>query len=311
MDEGQTEEDKRQSRKSKDEFSMGEREGTMIDINSRHARRRGLTLAELLVATTIMLMIATAVATLAATVHSTNSFCQGYTVSAQHARVALSRIQRTVEDATANEQFPGFIVVTEQAGGEELPSTLVVWNPTGPPANPTGLPLISEIVVYSPDPAHPNDLLEIRYPSDNTPVPPVTETGNWRSLTDQLRTSASTTKIVLTSRLRTAPLTGEYSDSLTPNDLRGTVRFRRVMAPSDQEWSQFQIGLKTWADWKNIDWPLDSYNRSYRRWTGMRAVVCQTELQIAPGSMASAAATAIPFYGSASITYQLTYEPPP
>src|SRR3954451_23490854 len=40
--------------------------------------RRGLTLAELLVATSIMLMIATAIGTLAATVQTTNSFCQGY-----------------------------------------------------------------------------------------------------------------------------------------------------------------------------------------------------------------------------------------
>src|SRR6476620_8843460 len=76
----------------------------------RVERRRGLTLAELLVATTIMLLIATAVATLASTVQTTNTFCQGYTVSAQHARVALSRIQHTVESATASEQFPGFIV---------------------------------------------------------------------------------------------------------------------------------------------------------------------------------------------------------
>jgi hypothetical protein len=50
-----------------------------------------LTLAELLVASTIMLLIATAVATLAATVQSTNDYCKGHTVSAQHARVALSR----------------------------------------------------------------------------------------------------------------------------------------------------------------------------------------------------------------------------
>src|SRR3954462_7735764 len=88
--------------------------------------RRGLTLAELLVATSIMLMIATAIGTLAATVQTTNSFCQGYTISAQHARVVLNRIERTVQAATASEQFRGFIVVPEQAGAQELPSTLVV-----------------------------------------------------------------------------------------------------------------------------------------------------------------------------------------
>jgi Tfp pilus assembly protein PilV len=260
--------------------------------------RRGLTLAELLVATTIMLMIATAIATLAATVQSTNTFCQGYTVSAQHARVALSRIERTMESATANEQFPGCIVVTEQAGGQELPSTLVIWNPAGAPANPTGLPLISEIVVYSPNPARPNELLEIRLPTETATVPAATDVSNWRSLADHVKSSTSAVKVVLTTRLRTAPLTGSYEDSLTPADLRGVVRFRRLMAPTDQDWSKYRAGNKNWQD---LNWPLDSY----RSTSGTRAVACQTEIQMAPGTMASAATTAIPFYGSASITYEL------
>src|SRR6266850_1581269 len=225
--------------------------------------RRGLTLAELLVATTIMLMIARAVAA-----------------------------------ATANEKFPGCIVVTEQAGGEQLPSTLVVWSPTGTPANLTGLPLVSEIVVYSANPTHPNELLEIRSPTDNTSVPATTDAANWRTLTDNLKTSASTVKVVLTTRLRTAPLSGSYSDSLAAADLRGVVRFRRLMAPTDQDWAQYRAGTRNWQD---LNWPLDSY----RSTSGTRAVACQTELQIAPGSMASAAVTAIPFYGSASITYEL------
>ena len=45
---------------------------------------------------------------------------------------------------------------------------------------------------------------------------------------------------MLTDRLRTAPITGDYSDSLSPADLRGMVRFRRLMAPSDTEWSQYR-----------------------------------------------------------------------
>jgi hypothetical protein len=71
------------------------------------------------------------------------------------------------------------------------------------------------------------------------------------------------------------------------------------MVPSDQQWAQYRGGTRTW---QNIDWPQDSY----RSTSGTRVVACQTELQIAPGNMASAAATAIPFYGSATITYELT-----
>jgi hypothetical protein len=261
-------------------------------------RRGGLTLAELLIATTIMLMIATAVGTLAASVHATNDFCNGYIVSAQHARVALSRIDRSVQSSTANESFPGCLVVTEQAGSEELPSTLVVWNPIGAPASPTGLPLISEIVVYGCDPAHPNQLLEIRSPTQMSTVPPVSDVNGWRSLIDQLKTSSTTNKIMLTDRIRTAPLSGNYTEALTPADLRGVVRFRRLMAPTAVQWSQYRGGTRAWQD---LNWPLDSY----RSTSGTRAVACQTELQIAPGSMALASATSLPFYGSSSITYEL------
>jgi hypothetical protein len=277
------------------------RPSTLSSIRRRGSlvrRRHGLTLAELLVASTIMLMIATAIGTLTATVHSTNDFCRGYVVSAQHARVALSRIERSLLTAVANEQFPGCLVVTEQAGSQTLPTTLVVWSPTGAVANPTGLPLISEIVVYGPDPAHPNSLLEVRSPSEFSPVPAASDLAGWRTLTDRLKSSQTTNKVMLTDRLRTAPITGDYSDSLLPADLRGAVRFRRWMAPTDQEWSQYRAGSKTW---QNLAWPLDSY----RSTSGTRAVACQTELQMAPGSMATAAATAIPFYGSASITYEL------
>ena len=262
------------------------------------ARRSGLTLAELLVASSIMLLIATAVATLASAVHSTNDYCRGYTVSGQHARVALSRIERAVLQAVKSESFPGFIVVTEQAGSQELPSTLVVWNPSGIAANPSGLPLISEIVVFSSDPSRPNKLMEIRSPNETSSVPAATDVNGWRTLVNRLLTSTTTTKVMLTDRLRTSPLTGNYSESLSPSDLRGNIRFRRVMAPSESEWSQYRAGTRTW---QNIAWPLDSY----RSTSGTRAVACQTELQLVPGSMSSAGVTAIPFYGSAFITYEL------
>jgi hypothetical protein len=173
-----------------------------------------------------------------------------------------------------------------------------VWNPTGAAADPTGLPLFSELVLFSPDPAHPNRLLEFRTPSVNVAAPPASNTNAWKTIVEQTRTSAIPTKVLLTDRLRTAPITGEYSDSISAADLRGLVRFRRLMAPSDQQWTEYQNGTRTW---QNIDCPLDSY----RLTGGTRAVACQTELQIVPGSMRSAAVTAIPFYGSTSITYEL------
>lgn len=263
------------------------------------AARHGLTLAELLIASTIMLMIATAVASLAATVHTTNGFCQGYIVAAQHARVALSRIESAVQSATTSEQFPGCFVVTEQAGSEQLPSTLVVWRPSGTAANPTGLPLASEIVIFSPDPNHPGQLLEIRAPSEAGTCPATTDMSAWRTLTDRLKTSQSVTKVVLTDRLRTAPLAGSWTSALTPSDLRGCIRFRCLVAPTQQEFSQYRAATKSW---QSINWPLDSFRSN----SGTRAVACQTEIQLATGSMASASQTALPFFSSVLITYELS-----
>lgn len=260
--------------------------------------RRGMTLAELLVATTIMTMIAGAMATLAVTVHTANDHTRGQIVSSQHARVALGRIEQALEKAVASEQFPACLVVSEQVGGQQLPQTLVVWSPPTTAANPAGLPLVSELVVFGPDPSHPQKLLEVRAPTDNSIAPATSDTGAWRTLTDQMLTSPTTDKIILLDRLRTAPLSGDWSDSLTPSDLRGVVRFRRVMAPTAQEWADYRASSLAWDE---IAWPLDSY----RSTSGTRVVVCQTEMQLVAGDMAAATTTAIPFFGSASLSYEL------
>jgi hypothetical protein len=160
------------------------------------------------------------------------------------------------------------------------------------------MPLVRELVVFAPDPLRPQQLLEIRSPSDASPAPPVADASAWRTLVDQFKTTQSLERIVLTDRLRTSPITGSWSDSLTAAQLRGVIRFRRLMAPTTQEWSQYRGGS---LDWDEIAWPLDSY----RATTGTRTVACQTELQIVTGSKTSAANTALPFFGSALFSYEL------
>lgn len=261
--------------------------------------RRGLTMTELLVASTIMMMIAIGMATVATTVHTANDFSHGRIVCAQHARVALDRIEYTLIHSTCSEQFPACLVVTEQAGSQELPQTLVVWSPTGAAASPTGLPLVCELLIYAPDPAAPANLVEFRASTNTSAVPATSDATSWRTLTDGIKASLTTDRTVITNRLRTAPLSGSWTSTLSASQLRGVVRFNRLLTPSEQEWSQYKAGTKTWS---SISWPLDSY----RQTSGTRAVVCQTELQVVSGDMASAAATAVPFFGSATRSYELT-----
>jgi hypothetical protein len=160
------------------------------------------------------------------------------------------------------------------------------------------LPLVGEIVVFTPDPAAPNTLLEIRSPTDTTVVPAASDTSAWRTLVNQLKTSQTTDKIALTNRLRTAPLSGTWNANLSAAQLRGVVRFRRLIAPSVSEWTQYRAGTRTW---QNITWPLNSV----RSTSGTRTVVAQTELQLVGGNMAGAASTAVPFFGSALVSYEL------
>jgi hypothetical protein len=71
------------------------------------------------------------------------------------------------------------------------------------------------------------------------------------------------------------------------------------MAPTESEWADYRAGN---LGWHELAWPLDAYSSV----TGTRRVACQVELQIVPDDTDSSAATAVPFFGSAGITYDLS-----
>ena len=127
---------------------------------SRHAlsqkqQRRGLTLAELLIASTIMALMATGMASLAFTVEMGNRHAKNLGIATQHARVAIGRIERALYSAHTSEQFPGFAVFSETEGSFSFPDTLVIWHPSGAPQDPDGLPRFNELVIFCPDPNAP------------------------------------------------------------------------------------------------------------------------------------------------------------
>ncbi len=257
-----------------------------------HSHRRGLTLTELLIAGTIMAMLAAGMGSLVMTVHATNEFCRGQAVAAQHARVTLDRIDRSVRTAQASREFPGCLVVTESISGFDFPDTLVVWSPSGAAADPDGLPRVSELVLYCPDPDSPNVLVEMRATGNSNISPAALDEAGWAALVSAMKANESTVKVELTDRVRTAALSGSGT-----GDLRGCVRFDVLLSPSASDWSQYRGGTLAW---KNMQWPLDYYSTQ----TGMRRVVCQTELQILPGDSTDGQ-TAAPFFGSATLTYEL------
>lgn len=260
--------------------------------------RRGLSLTELLVAATIMVMIVGAMSMLAMTVHSANDHCQGQSTAAQHGRVVLDHITRSISSATASESFPGVVVISDPVGSWTFPDTLVVWLPEGPAADPEGLPRVSEIVLFAPDLAQPNSLVRLRQEGNNATVPAATELASWRALAAAIRTDPDAERTVLTNRLRTGSLI-EGTGAGTTTNVRGCLRFTRLMAPSESEWADYKEGD---LDWDEVAWPLDAFSSV----TGTRRVVCQIELQIAPADTDTSAVTAVPFFGSAGVTYDLS-----
>jgi hypothetical protein len=180
--------------------------------------RKGLTLLELLIAMSITVLVVGALGAVSNAVHSSAEYGERYGTATQHARVALERITRTVREATANEKFPGFLVVEEQSG---FPDTLVVWNPTAvqrkptQPTDPSGLPRFNELVIFAPDADEPNHLFEIRF-SD------IEDEWDLTKLSEIMH-GPSANRVKLTELVRTG-------EPLVP---RGAVRFERHLRDSD------------------------------------------------------------------------------
>jgi prepilin-type N-terminal cleavage/methylation domain-containing protein len=260
------------------------------------AFRRGLTLIEMVIAIAILAMVVAALGTVANAVHGTFEYTEGRGLATQHARVVLDRIVATARGATANAQFPGFIVVSDTVGSYQYPETLVVWRPTGSPANPAGLPQFNELVIYCPSPASPNQLLEITLPGNTATVPAVSDQASWSSQIASIKKNLPSTAVVLTDLVRSCPL------SASSSNWRGAVRFQARLLPSDAAWSQYQAGTLTW---KQLAWAQGICGST----TGLRQVWLRMEIQFMPGAGILgenvAAQKPIAYFGSTAFYYEM------
>jgi prepilin-type N-terminal cleavage/methylation domain-containing protein len=249
-----------------------------------------MTLIELLVASAILAMLAGGVAALAVAVQTSSQAQQGRSLSLQHGRVSLERIQRALSDAHASEQFPGFVAVAESGA---WPGTIVAWSPNGAAADPAGLPRVSELVTFCADPQSPGRLLEIRVPADQRPVPPLSDTAGWQSVLATIKGDAAE-RIVLTNLLRVVP-----SPDGVGSPHRSAVRFDVALRPSAAQWDEYRGGQLAWGD---IAWAQDIHGGD----RGLRQVWCRIELQLRSGDVDDHSADAvIPLFGSSALYYTL------
>jgi len=257
-----------------------------------------MTLLELLVAMSVLVLIAGVLGGLAIGVQQGYQYAEQYGLATQHARVVLERITRTVSQATASVHFPGILVIAETHGQWRFPDTLVVWRPAGTAADPNGLPRFNELVIYCPDVQAPNRLLEITVPGDARVTPPPADSAAWRAEITAIRSSFTAQNVVLTELLRTCTVT-----DTSPPQVRGAVRFESRLRPSESEWASYKAGS---LQWKDLSWVQYIYgNRA-----GLRQAWLRMEIQLAIGNSSTGnqadASIVIPFFGSAAVYYRLS-----
>jgi len=258
-----------------------------------------MTLVELMFSLTITAILVGALGVMAQAVGMYSRFNEGETAALQQARVGLERLTRYASEAYATETYPGVVVVADLIGSVRYPDTVLIWRPQGGvPANPAGPPLIRELVIICPDPAAPHRLLEITAPNDARTIQlneASLNTSSGRTLVNGVKTASTSVKAVLTHQLRTA----------TPSNgsTRGVVRFECELHPTAAELSAFRAGTSSWT---SLSWPQNTFGNDF----GVRQVWLRSELQLtglarlADGSVPDDALT-LPFFGSASLYYQL------
>jgi len=252
-----------------------------------------MTLLELLLATSIMLLVAGTLGAVARGVQMGFEYSQGYETTTQHGRVVLERIRRRVEGATVSEQFPGVLVLATEIGTWRFPDTLVVWSPSGQAADPQGLPRYNELAIYCPEESVPHRLVEITVPDDARTVPSAGDLTRWHTEIQAIRRSNARHQAVLTELLRTSAVS-DWSGA----DLRGAVRFETRLRPSAAQWSQYKAGTLAWKD---LPWTQGMYGAR----TGLRQIWLRMEVQLMPDghwvANSPAARQPVPFFGSAGL----------
>jgi hypothetical protein len=255
------------------------------------ALRAAFTLAEVLVASTVSVLIAGAMAVMADGIQQTASYTFAQETAHQHARVALERIQTAVSGAASSNDNPPAVVLADISGVYTFPETLVVWKAD---TNGNDTPQANELVVFCANPSNPKQLWELSNPTDYQTVS-MTDAAALQALVTAMKSNSSAKKTVLTSLLR----------SCISHDLgapKPAVRFDIAMQPSATEWAQYRAATLAW---NNLSWAGGIYGTQ----RGLRQVRVNVELQILPDSDDDASTSpdsfTVPFLGSATVYYEL------
>lgn len=253
---------------------------------NRAPRRKAITLLEILIAVGIAAMILAATAALVKTSEDAFAENAGNAQALQSGHLCLERIRRLFAESFANELFPGARVVGDPAPSGTVPECLVLWHPDNAPLEPDGLPKVSELIFFYPNPAQPNQLLEVTVPHRAETAPSYEDSAAWRNLINTVRSDGLRKTVTWSDRLRTFELDGKR---------RGALRFRIRSRPTFAEWNNTTVG------WRAMAWPQGLFSPQ----TGLRHVWLSVELQVQTRPGDDSATGAVPLFGSAARMYVL------
>ena len=261
--------------------------------------RRGLSLVELLMSLTITALLSVVFGSLMLAMQMAWQHSGGISSCNAEARVALSRIRYMLSQAgtyrnPGASQQVGVAVVGTPVNGSTLPQTLVVWSGgrTGGMSSQglqSRLPLISELVIYAPDPGDSSHLIEVVAGTNTNSIDFADP--NFANTIRSLLTAPQLDKVLLCDRIRRTNLSGT---------IVGNVHFEMFQTPSDTEIASTTAGTTAWNDltWSQGIVASDS---------GLRQATVRMELQLesALGApvLTTSSPTALPFLGSASCRY--------
>ena len=233
----------------------------------------GLTLVELLVALVVVSLIAAATAGLAQAIGQLASAASDVSGTADEAKMVLGFVEGLVREAHGSHAFPGLAVFADEPTGQ-YPDTLVVWSPEDEPADPSGLPLFSEIVVVTPHPDDAGRLLVLEDRTDQRPVPPLSDIDAWQAALDAWRRTLADSATVLTTRLHVPGWDANGAGGAAPlADYRPALRFYVESRPSPDEWDAYRAEQ---AAWDELRWPLGLVDRE----RGTARTRCRIEIQL-------------------------------
>jgi len=254
-----------------------------------------MTLVELSVAVAVMSLVAVVLGGLISAVRTTREHVTGVQDATAQGGFVVDRIRRAVARSGVyrigtNPTVAGVAVVWKSASPTDRPETLVVWT-GGRDASLAGqsplsrLPKANELLIYTPDPAAPQRLLEIVVPTATDDVD-FAGTG-FNTRIGQLIASSSAEKVVICDRVRVGS---------TGSGTAAAVRFELEATPPSDLLAAVAVNTSAWT---SLPWAGGACSAT----SGVRQTAIRVELQLTTLTRSGNDGPSLPIFGGAARRY--------